>query len=78
MEGIRDLAVPQQQVFLTTAAFTQGSAGGANERFGVPSGTDPHFPKFAFSDVYPHVEPLRCLRHHRFHAGRRGLLHDHE
>lgn len=57
VEGIRDLAVPQTQVFLTSAAFTQGTAGGPNERFGVPAGSSTAFPKFAFSDVYPTSSP---------------------
>lgn len=56
VEGVRDLAVPLTQNFLTTAAFTAGTAGtaigSANQRHSVGNGTDPAFPKFAFSDVF--------------------------
>lgn len=61
VEGIRDLAIPQTQNFLTTAAFSAGTSAtgpsGSNERFGVPAGTDPALPKFAFSDVFPSSSP---------------------
>lgn len=56
VEGIRDVSVPQTQNFLTIAAFSAGTAGsaigGASQRHSVGNGSEPAFPKFAFSDVF--------------------------
>jgi hypothetical protein len=59
--GTRDLAVPQQTSFLTTATFTTGGTGytgpnGVPASFGV-SASENAFAKFSFSDSYPATSP---------------------
>ena len=62
VEGIRDLAVPQNQVFLPVTALVSGGTAytGPNAsagRYGVSAASESAPAKFAFSDVYATTSP---------------------
>jgi len=62
VEGIRDLAVPQNQVFLPVTALVAGGTAytgpnGSAARYGVPAASESAPAKFAFSDVYATTSP---------------------
>jgi hypothetical protein len=62
VEGIRDLAVPQNQVFLPASALSSGGTtytgpNSVTARYGAAAANDSAPAKFAFSDVYATSSP---------------------